>query len=331
LKLRAKIRSGEMLGSEVFMTGPLFTAPGGHGTEYFKNFPEMVRQRLEPQMAAAYSNPAEAAARVDTLAGQGIDGIKVVLEAGGRGTLFERLDLRVFDAIADAAGKHRLPIVIHTGDLQDIRDAVARKVAGLEHGAMRDLIPPDLVQELSAMSIRYDPTLVVLDSFFKIANHDTSFLDDPLARQTISGRLIAKMRTWMQTYQPPEQVGGVDLMKTPAVENLRNLHAAGVTLVLGTDAGNAGTFHGPGVHREMEIWKNAGIPAADILKAVTLNNAQLLGAADRIGRIAPGYDASFLILDGNPLDDIAVTRRISDVFLKGERIRRSELFKQPSS
>jgi imidazolonepropionase-like amidohydrolase len=197
---------------------------------------------------------------------------------------------------------------------------------------MRDLIPPDLVQQLSALSIRYDPTLVVLDSFFKIANRDTSFLDDPLARQTISGKLIAKMRAWMQTYQPTQQEGGTpDLLRTRAVENLRNLHAAGVTLVLGTDAGNAGTFHGPGVHREMEIWKNAGIPANDILKAVTLNNAQLLGAADRIGRIAPGYEASFLILDGNPLEDIGVTRRISDVFLKGERVRRSELFKQPSS
>ena len=332
LKLREKIRAGEMLGAEVFMTGPLFTAPGGHGTEYFKNFPEMVRQRLEPQMAAAYSNPAEAAARVDTLAGQGIDGIKVVLEAGGRGTLFERLDLRVFDAVAEAAGRHRLPIVVHTGDLQDIRDAIARKVAGLEHGAVRDLIPPDIIQQLSSLSIRYDPTLVVLDSFFKIARHDTSILDDPLARQTISGKLIAKMRTWMQTYQPTEQEGQApDLLRMRAVENLRNLHAAGVTLVLGTDAGNAGTFHGPGVHREMEIWKNAGIPAADILKAVTLNNAQLLGAADRLGRIAPGYDASFVILEGNPLEDIAVTRRISDVFFKGERIRRSDLFKQPSS
>ena len=184
---------------------------------------------------------------------------------------------------------------------------------------------------MSAKSIRYDPTLVVLDSFFKVARHDTSMLDDPLARQTISGKLLIKMRSWIQSLDSPQDMKNPpDILKLAAVENLRRLHEAKVPLVLGTDAGNAGTFHGPGVHREMEIWKNAGIPTVEILKAVTFNNAALLGAADRLGKIAPGYDASFIILDGNPIEDITVTRRISDVFFKGERVRRSELFR-PSS
>ena len=71
LKLRERFRSAELLGAEVFMTGPIFTAPGGHGTEYFRNFPEMVRLKLEPQMAAAYNTPAEAAARVDSIGDAG--------------------------------------------------------------------------------------------------------------------------------------------------------------------------------------------------------------------------------------------------------------------
>jgi hypothetical protein len=68
LKLKHRLAAGEVLGPEIFMTGPLFTAPGGHGTEYFRNLPEMLRNSLEPQMAAAYSSPSEAAARVDALA-----------------------------------------------------------------------------------------------------------------------------------------------------------------------------------------------------------------------------------------------------------------------
>jgi imidazolonepropionase-like amidohydrolase len=156
-------------------------------------------------------------------------------------------------------------------------------------------------------------------------------LDDPLARQTISGKLLTGMRSWIQSYNASgDMKNAPDILKLRAVENLKNLHAAGVPLVLGTDAGNGGTFHGPAVHREMEIWKNAGIAPTDILKAATFGNAQLLGAADRIGKIAPGYTASFLILDGNPTEDITVTRRISDVFFRGERIRRSELFKPAS-
>ena len=331
LKLRARIRSGEMLAPDLYMTGPLFTAPGGHGTEYFKNFPEMMRQKLEPQMAAAYTNPADATARVDQLAAQGVDGIKAVLEAGGQGTLFERLDLNVFDAVVKSAATHKLAVVVHTGSLDDIRDAVARNVAGLEHGAMREPLPPAMIQDIVAKGVRYDPTLVVIDSIFKIGRHDSSMLDDPLARQTISGSLLSKMRSWIQNNQ---NSGGAekypDVQVIPAVTNLKNLYAAKATLVLGTDSGNGGTFHGPAVHREMEIWKNAGIANVDILKAATFNNATLLGAGNHLGKIAPGFDASFLILDGNPVEDITVTRRISDVFMHGERVRRSELFKTGS-
>ena len=76
----------------------------------------------------------------------------------------------------------------------------------------------------------------------------------------------------------------------------------------------------------MELWQDSGIPPADILKAATANAAQFLGAGDRIGKIAKGYEASLIIVDGNPLEDIRGARRISDVFFKGERVRRSGLF-----
>ena len=56
------------------------------------------------------------------------------------------------------------------------------------------------------------------------------------------------------------------------------------------------------------------------------NSVRLWPTGFRSGQPAAGYEASFVILDGNPVDDITVTRRISDVFLKGERVRRSELF-----
>jgi imidazolonepropionase-like amidohydrolase len=76
----------------------------------------------------------------------------------------------------------------------------------------------------------------------------------------------------------------------------------------------------------MELWQDAGLPPVDILKAATSQAAQLLGAGDRIGSVIKGYEANLVIVDGNPLDDIRGTRRISDVFLKGERIRRAALF-----
>jgi imidazolonepropionase-like amidohydrolase/ABC-type multidrug transport system permease subunit len=327
LKLKQRLASGELAGTELFMTGPLFTAPGGHGTEYFRNLPDALRQTLEPQMAAAYSTPAEAAARVDNLAQQGVDGIKAVLESGGAGMLFERLDLNVFAAVAGAAKRHNLPVVVHTGTPQDIRDALGQDVAGIEHGSMRDLIPDALLAELAARGVRYDPTLAVLDSVVRLTQHDDSLMEDPLIRQTIPSKLVSPMKAWIRDHEVDPQLSQIpSVQRTGAARNLVAAHRAGVVLVVGTDAGNVGTFHGPAVHREMELWQEAGIPPADILKAATSNAARLLGAGERIGRIAKGYEASLLMVDGNPFDDIRATRRISDVFFKGERIRRSTLF-----
>jgi imidazolonepropionase-like amidohydrolase/ABC-type multidrug transport system permease subunit len=327
LKLKHRLASGEILGAELFMTGPLFTAPGGHGTEYFRSLPEMLRKSLEPQMAAAYSAPSDAAARVDSLAAQGVDGIKAVLESGGSESLFERLDLSVFDAVVQAAERHKLPVVVHTGTPQDVQDAINRDVAGIEHGSMRDVIPDDVIRQMASKGVRYDPTLVVLDSIIRIAHRDAGVVEDPLVRQTIPAKLVARMRTWVRNHDVKTESAQIpELKNTAAVKNLINAYRSGVPLVVGTDSGNPAAFHGPALHREMELWQDVGIAPADILKAATSNAAQLLGAGDRIGKVAKGYEASLLIVDGNPLDDIRGTRRISDVFLKGERVRRSALF-----
>jgi imidazolonepropionase-like amidohydrolase len=261
------------------------------------------------------------------IAAHGVDGVKIVLESGGQGSLFERLDLAVLDAIVKAANAHNLPVVVHTGNLQDIRDAAARNIHGLEHGAMRDALPEDLVAELAATHIRYDPTLSVLDAFVRLAKKDTSMLEDPLARQTVSAQLLTKMRTWVQSHDFPESMRQIpSVPETNAAKNLRKAREAGVPLVLGTDAGNAGVFHGPAVHRELELWRDSGIPAAEILKAATSAAAELLGAGNRLGKVAKDYEANLLIVDGNPLEDISTTRRISDVIFQGERVRRSALF-----
>ena len=329
LKVKHRLANGEVLGTELFMTGPLFTAPGGHGTEYFRYLPEMLRKSLEPQIAAAYSDPSEAVARVDTLASQGVDGIKAVLEAGGAGTLFERLDLNVFKAVVQAAKRHGLPVVVHTGVAEDVKDAADLGVDGIEHGSMRDLIPDVVITEMTSKGIRYDPTLVVLDSIVRIAHRDESLLEDPLVRQTMPAKLLAKMHSSMNNHELDSALLRIpELRNTGAVKNLVSAYRAGVPLVLGTDSGNLGTFHGSAVHREMELWQEAGIPPADILKAATSNAAHLLAADNRIGKIARGYEASLVIVDGNPLEDIRATRRISDVFFKGERVKRSSLFEE---
>jgi imidazolonepropionase-like amidohydrolase len=113
-----------------------------------------------------------------------------------------------------------------------------------------------------------------------------------------------------------------------AIDNLRRAHALGVSLVAGSDAGNYLVFHGPTVQHELQLWVRAGIPPAVALQAATSNAARLLKLDDRVGSIRRGNDADLLIVDGNPLEDITATERISMVVFKGERIDRTELFDQ---
>ena len=96
----------------------------------------------------------------------------------------------------------------------------------------------------------------------------------------------------------------------------------------GSDAGNLLVIHGPTVQHEMQLWVQAGIPPAEAIQAATFNAARLLRADHRIGAIRPGYDADLLLVDGNPLEDIAATERISLVVFKGERVDRTDLFDQ---
>jgi imidazolonepropionase-like amidohydrolase len=98
--------------------------------------------------------------------------------------------------------------------------------------------------------------------------------------------------------------------------------------VTGSDAGNFLVIHGPTVQHELQLWVQAGIPANVALQAATLNAARLLRADKHIGAVREGNDADLLIVDGNPLDDILATERISMVVFKGERIDRAELFEQ---
>jgi len=123
-----------------------------------------------------------------------------------------------------------------------------------------------------------------------------------------------------------DRAAGLDGAIRIAQDNLRRAWKAGVPLVTGSDAGNMLVFHGPTVHRELQLWVEAGIPPAVALQAATLNAARLLRADARIGVVAAGHDANLLVVDGDPTRDISATERISTVVLKGERVRRVDLF-----
>jgi imidazolonepropionase-like amidohydrolase len=112
-------------------------------------------------------------------------------------------------------------------------------------------------------------------------------------------------------------------------ENLRRLHAAGIPIAMGTDAGNPGTAHGPSVYREMEALRGAGLSPDDVLASSTIVAARALGIADETGSLEPGKRADLVVLDADPLSNVANYQRVRLVMRNGALHQRAELVPQP--
>ena len=331
LKVRSRVSSGEVLGSDLSTCGPLFTAPGGHGTEYFKEIPAPARANLEKQFVRIPGSSEEARQQVNQLKTQGVDCIKAVLEAGAGGQVFNRLDTGLFDAIAQQAHADSLPLAVHTGDDRDVADAVRAQANSIEHGSFREKIPDALFEQMAKQGTFYDPTLSVGEAFKDFAAGKTDLLKRSLVQQVGPPELLRGTEEALASAdtEPIRKALSQYPIDMPiAIDNLKRAYEHGVLLVTGSDAGNFLVIHGPTVQHELQLWVQAGIPPAVALQAATLNAARLLRSENRIGAIRPGNDADLLVVDGNPLDDITATERISLVVFKGERVDRTELFNQ---
>ena len=328
LAVRGEVNSGERLGAQLFTCGPMFTAQGGHGTEYFKELPENMRQQAEAQVVRTPDSPDHARQQVDELKQHGVDCVKAVLDSGAGSSVFNRLDVAEFQAIAQEAHAQVLPLAVHTGDVRDVTDALAANADSIEHGSFREKIPDALFDQMVQQKTYYDPTLSVGEAYKALLEGDTSLLKRSLVQQVGPPRLLANTEAWINSpvgQKSRQQMAGFPVSLETGKENLLEAYHHGVMLVTGSDAGNLLVFHGPTVQHEVELWVWAGIPAPVALQAATYNAARLLRADGHIGSIRKGNDADLLLVDGNPLQDISAIERISAVYFKGEHIDRSSV------
>src|SRR2546423_1793743 len=193
---------------------------------------------------------------------------------------------------------------------------------------MADEISDATIAEMKAKGIAYDPTLCVVEAFTNFAKGDTTLLKRSLVQQVTRKELLDGteraaskpeldgLREGLKRYPMSLDVGGRNLLKA---------WRAGVPLVTGSDAGNFLVLHGPTIQHEIELWVAAGIPIDVALQAATMNSARLLRADSRIGSVEKGKEATLLIVDGNPLQDVRALSAVSAVFMKGGRVNRAAL------
>ncbi len=291
--------------ADFYSAGPLVTAPGGHGTEY--NLP-----------VAAIEGPAEAEALIDELIAAGADYIKIVYDDGAQyGLSFPTITTETMVALVTAAHARGRMVVAHVGTLAGARAAIAAQVDGLAH-VFLDRMPDPGFGELAARHrVFVSPTLSSLLSVTGVAP-GAELADDPAVVPWLSERSRMNLR---HAYPAPT---GVSISYAVAEEAVRQLQAAGVRLLVGSDVPNPGTAYGATTHGELELLVRAGLRPIDALRAATSTPADLLHLDDR-GRIAPGKTADLLLVEGDPTQDIAATRSIVGVWKRGVTIDRDAL------
>ena len=304
-EMRREQRAGGADGrADLVSAGTLATAPGGHGTQYGFEIPTLVEAE-------------EAEGWVAERIAEGSDFIKIVIEDGtiaGRST--PTLGLPAVRALAAAARGHGKLAVAHATTLSAARTALAAGVDGLVHIFSDSAPPADFVTEARAQGIFVVPTLTVLEGLGGTAS-GAALVGDP----DIEPFLGEGEKSQLTSVFPGTAARRAEFPFEHAVETVRALHEAGVTVLAGSDAPNPGTSHGASMHREMELLVAAGFAPQEALAAATALPASVFGLADR-GRIAPGLRADLVLVDGNPIEDITRTRAIVGVWKGGVPIAR---------
>ncbi len=108
---------------------------------------------------------------------------------------------------------------------------------------------------------------------------------------------------------------------------VRAFYEAGIPMLVGANFAYRDWPHGPGsaLHGEMRVLAQAGIPALEVLRMATVGNAAFLGQSAATVDVRPGARADLVLLEANPLEDIANVARISGVVLRGRYLAASEL------
>ena len=328
-----QIRDGRLIGPDIVTSGPMLDA------------------EFKDSDVLNFTTPDEARKVVDTVAERGADFVKILSNA----TPAE------YSAIADESKKRGMTFVGHVPPLVSASTASDSGQSSIEHfvyggisiecssraaelreemqQAMKGGRILDIAAVLEKAEATFDPQRAAA-LWRKMKTNHTAFTPTLISTYTNGhlaelGREDSDLRFLPAEFQKawavvPTSSAAVTKMdwhkKELEVEKalVKKMHDAAVLLLAGSDSLDPHDIPGSSLHHELRLLNQSGLTPAETLRTATSNAATFLKRPND-GTIAVGHTANLVVLQGNPLDDIAATARISAVILRGKYIDRSGL------
>ncbi|HEX8481280.1 MAG TPA: amidohydrolase family protein [Allosphingosinicella sp.] len=287
--LRRATAEGIIPGPRILASGPAISIIGGHGdVSGFR--PEVIRALGVDNTC---TGPEQCAARVREFSRAGADVIKITATGGvlsqqarGLGQHFTDPEMK---AIVDTAHGLGLKVAAHAHSARGIEAAARAGVDSIEHGTFAD------AKAISAMKAAGSSLVPTLMAFTGIRER--------LGKGIFTPVVEVKVRETLS------EVG----------KAARAARAAGVPVVFGTDS--AVFEHGRNAEELALLVELAGMSPAEAIASATTGAARLLGMEREVGRIAPGFSADLIAVDGDPLRDVRVLERVGFVMVRGKAIQ----------
>ena len=324
VKLRDEVAAGKVLGPRMLVSGPHFTAPGGHPAAMLDvMLPWYLRWLVsDEEMAFQVTGESEARDGVARSVAAGVDVIKMTSDTIPLDV--PRIEPSTAEAVAAAARAHGKLVFAHVGTNDDAMRMAEAGANILAHGIYRERLEETTARVLAEKGIAVVPTMTVFDAVDRLV-HDG--LEEDAIQQGVRDPKVWKALTNRPPrYTLPERfvpyLDEVHASRPHWVENVRRLREAGVTILAGSDSPTLGSFGGAALHRELRLLQDAGMTPAEVLQAATLENARAIRRDGEVGSIEAGKKADLLLVEGDPTIDLANLHRIRAVYLGGKAIER---------
>ncbi len=315
LRWRREVTAGRRVGPRMLIAGPYLEAKSN--IERMRKDPPAARVEPFDRIRIGIGSPEDAVRVVRTLAATELDFLKIRTVQ----------DRETYLAINRAAAEHGLKVVGHAPALtpDEILDAGQD---GVEHGFIPrpDDPPRDVRMETwrryARAGVPIVPTLIVFQAGLAPIDRLRAIVADDDGRVEPRRRYLSKFTIldWREQLleTSPERQQAIRTLWEPLVLYAREMHEAGVELLAGSDVAVLNIYPGSSLHEELQLFvSKIGMSPAEALDRATRRSARFLGIGDSVGTIERGKIADLIVLDADPLQDIANTQRIAAVTLRG--------------